>query len=36
MRKAGGIIGLVAGIFGTIAALITLVVGGTGAAFHAN
>jgi hypothetical protein len=36
MRKAGGIIGLIAGIFGTIAALVTLLVGGTGAAFHAN
>ena len=36
MRKAGGIIGLVAGIFGTLAALVTLLVGGMGAAFEAE
>ena len=36
MRKAGGIIALIAGIFGTVAALITLMVGGLGKAFQAN
>ena len=36
MRKAGGIIGLIAGIFGVIAALATLLVGGVGAAMKAN
>ncbi len=36
MQKAGGIIGLVAGIFGVLAAAITLLVGGLGSAFHAE
>jgi uncharacterized protein YecT (DUF1311 family) len=36
MSKAGGVIGLIAGIFGFIAAIITLMVGGLGAAFSAN
>ena len=36
MRKAGGIIGIIAGIFGVFAALVTLMVGGVGSAFHAN
>ena len=34
MRKAGGIVALVAGIFGVGAAIITLFVGGLGAAFE--
>ena len=34
--KAGGIIGIVAGIFGVIAAVITLSVGGIGSAFEAE
>lgn len=33
MKKAGGIISLIAGIFGVIAAIVTLFVGGVGAAF---
>lgn len=36
MRKAGGIIALVAGIFGVVAALVTLFVGGIGTAFEAE
>lgn len=36
MGKAGGIIGLIAGIFAVIAALVTLVVGGVGSAFEAK
>jgi hypothetical protein len=36
MQKAGGIIGLVAGIFGFIAAVVTLFVGGIGGAFNAE
>jgi len=36
MRKAGGIIALIAGIFGTIAALVTLMIGGIGKAFQAH
>jgi hypothetical protein len=36
MRKAGGVIGLIAGIFGVLAALVTLSVGGVGAAFKAD
>ena len=36
MQKAGGIIGLVAGIFGVFAAIITLGVGGLGAAVSAQ
>lgn len=36
MGKAGGIVGLIAGIFAVIAALITLTVGGMGAAFNAS
>ena len=36
MQKAGGIIALVAGIFGVFAAGITLMVGGMASAFEAN
>lgn len=36
MKKAGGIIGLVAGIFGVIAAVATLFFGGLGAAMEAE
>jgi len=36
MRKAGGIIALIAGIFGIFAAIATLFVGGMGAAFEAE
>ncbi|MGF6775851.1 hypothetical protein [Paraburkholderia sp. GAS334] len=36
MNKAGGIIGIIAGIFGVFAALTTLFVGGVGAAFQAD
>ncbi|GAB9242114.1 hypothetical protein [Bradyrhizobium diazoefficiens] len=36
MRKAGGIIALVAGIFGVLAAGFTLLVGGVGSAFKAD
>ncbi len=36
MQKAGGIIALVAGIFATIAAVITLFLGGVGAAVQAD
>lgn len=36
MRKAGGIIALIAGVFGILAAGITLMVGGVGAAFKAD
>lgn len=36
MKKAGGIVALIAGIFGVIAALVTLGVGGLGGAFHAE
>ncbi len=36
MRKAGGIIGLIAGIFGVIGAIVTLAVGAGGAAFRAE
>lgn len=36
MQKAGGIIGLVAGIFGVIAALATLLIGGIGAGLEAE
>ncbi len=36
MQKAGGIIGLVAGIFGVIAALATLLIGGIGAGLEAK
>jgi uncharacterized protein YecT (DUF1311 family) len=36
MRVAGGVIGLIAGIFGFIAAIFTLFVGGLGAAFEAD
>jgi hypothetical protein len=35
MQKAGGIIGLISGIFGTLAAVVTLFVGGMGSAFKA-
>jgi hypothetical protein len=36
MKKAGGIISLVAGIFGVIAAVFTLFVGGVGGALEAE
>lgn len=36
MRKAGGIISLIAGIFGTFAAGATLIIGGLGSAFEAE
>jgi hypothetical protein len=36
MRRAGGIIGLISGIFGTGAAIVTLFVGGLGTAFEAE
>ncbi|MCK8516063.1 hypothetical protein M0534_06960 [Methylonatrum kenyense] len=36
MRKAGGIIALIAGIFGIFAAFTTLFVGGMGSAFEAE
>jgi hypothetical protein len=36
MQKAGGIIALVAGIFGVVAALFTLLVGGMAGAFEAE
>lgn len=36
MGKAGGIIGIIAGVFGIIAAVVTLFVGGIGAAFEAE
>lgn len=36
MGKAGGIIGIIAGVFGVGAALVTLLFGGVGAAFDAN
>lgn len=36
MEKAGGIIGIIAGVFGVCAALVTLLFGGIGAAFNAN
>jgi hypothetical protein len=36
MQKAGGIIALIAGIFGVFAAALTLMVGGLGAAFKAD
>ena len=36
MRTAGGIIALVAGIFGVIAAIVTLFVGGVAGAFEAE
>lgn len=36
MSKAGGIIGIVGGIFGTLAAIMTLFVGGVGSAFNAD
>jgi hypothetical protein len=35
MQKAGGIIALIAGIFGVIAAFVTLFIGGVGGAFKA-
>jgi len=34
MRKAGGIISLIAGVFGVIAAIVTLLIGGMGSAFE--
>lgn len=36
MQKAGGIIAIIAGIFGVLAAFATLAVGGMGAAFEAE
>jgi hypothetical protein len=36
MQKAGGIIALVAGIFGVMAAFVTLMIGGIGSAFEAE
>jgi hypothetical protein len=36
MQKAGGIISLVAGVFGVLAAIVTLAVGGIGSAFNAE
>ena len=36
MQKAGGIVGLIAGIFGFIAAIVTLFVGGIGGALEAE
>lgn len=36
MNKAGGIIGIIAGVLGVFAALATLLVGGAGAEFQAN
>jgi len=36
MSKAGGIIGIIAGVFGFIAAIITLFLGGIGSAFEAE
>lgn len=36
MGKAGGIIGIIAGVFGVGAGLVTLLFGGLGAAFNAN
>jgi hypothetical protein len=36
MQKTGGIIGVIAGIFGVLAAAVTLLVGGMGSAFHAH
>ena len=36
MRKAGGIVALIAGVFGVIAAGVTLVFGGIGSAFEAE
>lgn len=36
MQKAGGIIALIAGIFGVLAAIVTLMIGGIGAGFEAE
>lgn len=36
MQKAGGIIALLAGIFGVLAAIVTLMIGGIGAGFEAE
>jgi len=36
MKKAGGIIALIAGIFGVIAAIFTLTIGGVASAFEAS
>lgn len=36
MKKSGGIIAMISGIFGTLAAIITIMVGGIGKAFSAN
>lgn len=36
MKNAGGIIGIIAGVFGVCAALMTLLFGGVGAAFNAD
>lgn len=36
MRKSGGIVALIGGVFGVIAAIFTLMIGGAGAAFQAK
>ena len=36
MKKAGGIVALVAGVFGTLAAMVTLLIGGMGSALGSN
>jgi len=36
MQKAGGVIGIIAGIFGVLAALFTLMIGGAASAFEAE
>ena len=36
MRKSGGIIGIIAGIFALLAAFVTLFIGGLGSAFQAQ
>lgn len=36
MNKAGGLIAVIGGVFGTLAAVATLFIGGTGAAFEAQ
>jgi hypothetical protein len=34
MRKAGGIVAIIAGVFGVLAAILTLMIGGVGSAFE--
>ena len=36
MKKAGGILGMIGGVFGVFAALVTLFIGGVGGAFQAS